>query len=311
MCDPTYPVFRFGYVLRAEPSMSPADAVEVATRLYDERARLVDGLVSRLQALGGVSDVQPDQRPNAVRVRSVPALTIDFPPIDFAWLGHQMEFRPCITACSSVRKAKIWVRYNLRKTQTRMATVASFYDWVQTVNEPLQDFCLAFYNEQLKALGFESRMSRTYTIAIKMVSARNDEIKAELAREFSQLDPDEERAGEAYRLLMKELEGDCGVKPRRKELGDHTKLVGFRYLRKQDPNDDKIDILLKGPQTDSPGLVPPQGDDTFEALCIVDYDNDGLEIAGVAHETNPPMDFRRSAPHIVSGEISLEVANAY
>jgi hypothetical protein len=145
-----------------------------------------------------------------------------------------------------------------------------------------------------------------------MVSARNDAIKTELAREFGQpLEYNEDRAREAYDLLINELERDCGIKPRRKELGDHTKLVGFRYLRKQDPNDDNAKLRLDEAEAAAVGLVPAPGDDSFEALCIVDYDNDGLEIAGVAHEPNPPADFRRSAPHIVSGEISLEVANAY
>jgi hypothetical protein len=306
MCDPTHPVFRSGSILRAVPSLSASRAVEVGARLRDFHPELADRLMPLLLEQTDVSYCALADG-STIRVRLLPAVVVDFPSIEFVWRGNEMNFRTCFTACSGTRKAKIWTRYNFKMAQDRKKLVADFYHFVTRMDARVHSECLAFYNSQLTTLKSPSKLSSTYSVHIRMVSVKSAEIRDQLDRGFTRpLERDATR-DRAYELLMNELDGDCGLDLPRKNLDEHTRLVTFRYPRKADSETIEDISAPMGELVESPSIV----NENYEAICIVEYDNDKLNITGVAHELNPPNDFRRSAPHIVSGEISFEVGNSY
>lgn len=315
MCHPTYPVFRSASILKCDPPITSAITAEIGVALRDSSGPFTKDIIRLISSLRNVT--RAAEGGDALRVRLTPAVTIDFPPIEFTWRANDMEFRACFTVPSSAnRKAKVWTRYNFKSIQTDKKTVATFYGWVEEINSFVHDECLKFYNARLAALGLEPRLSKTYDIVIRMVSAANAEIKSELDREFAQPHSSKTIASRAYELLIDEVGRDSGLPIPRKELSERTRLVGFRYPRNRLLEPAPIGSSIRGEADDKVSPVPvvqspPLAEDNFEALCLVDYNQNSLDITGVAHEVIPPKDFRRSAPHVVTGEISFEVGNAY
>jgi hypothetical protein len=311
MCDKNYPVVRTGSILRASRTLSADEAVVVAEHLYDQRDELTAACIAILQSMSTeartISDIWSSTNADAVRIRTMPALTIDYSPINFRWDGNPMEFRACATVCSGARRAKLWTRYNLTEKQENKHAVKAAFDWVESVNEALHKRCIEFYNAQLAKIAPPVFVEPTYEILIKLMSVKNPELKEELEREFTQVtgrSPDAAR--QAHDLLIRTIEEDCGLTLPNKEIGERTLLVGFRY-----PRHPRLSEVGTEPAVEQLLTSPPLAEEDFGALCIVDYDKNGLRITGVAHEENPPTNYLRSAPHVISGEMSFEVGNAY
>jgi hypothetical protein len=305
MCDPTYPTFRSASILKARPGLNAAQAVLAGQGLSNADSELSHAMVRKISTLPKVARARPSSGGWELRARISPAVTIDFRPIEFDWSDTPIQFRACMTTSIGDRKAKIWTRYNFVNVETHKETVASFFHWVEEHNASVQDECVDFYNNQLKKVGIEAELTRTYMITIKMISTANPKIRADLERELTGSYEDEpEESEKVYAILAKELREDCGF-----ELpvpdGKNTRLVGFRYPRRSQQ-------LQDSDKADLPNVpAPPITDESFEALCLVQHDENGLHITGIAHEPTPPDDFRNSAPHVVSGEISFEIGNAY
>lgn len=305
MCDPTYPVVRTGSILKASRVLSASAAVQTAEWLFSKQADLTGALIAALGRIPDVDKIVPVEDDEAIRVRVVPALTIDFRPIGFAWKGESMELRPCLTVCSGKRRAKLWIRYNFKDIQEDKRVVAPFFKWVEEWNTQLHDICIDFYNRVLSEGHRKVQLERTYSISIKLLSVQNPALKDELDREFLQIQSrSPQQASNAYDLLVNTIENDCGLTLANKELDGDTLLVGFRYPRTRIEGDAPASL----PQLQD---SPPLAGEDFGALCIVDHDVDHLRITGVAHEARPPKSYRRSATHIISGEISGEVGNVY
>jgi hypothetical protein len=47
------------------------------------------------------------------------------------------------------------------------------------------------------------------------------------------------------------------------------------------------------------------------AVCIIDANDKNTDVIGLVFESKRAKDFRRNGPHIVSGELSFELGNAF
>jgi len=305
MCSPTYPVFRSGKVLRAERDIDPDTAVSVAKLLRD--AHIKTGELFRKVILAQGSDFElvkskpgPDEAAWP-RTRLFPAVTLDFPPCEFVWHKvHKVavEFRVCITVCVDGKRAKIWTRYNCIDVQKNAEVIREFYDAMEKIDDPLQEEYARFYNEIL--MQFKNKLDWEYDIRIRMLSTKDQHVRA-LTESSPPTDPANDAVGGAPAGDVSEILGiiarEFAIELPPNPESATRKLVTFNYPR-NDPDAGKKDGV-------------PAADEDFNAVGVVDIDDKGISIVGLAYEEKPPSNFRRSAPHVISGEISYQVGNSY
>jgi hypothetical protein len=320
VCSPTHPVFRAGLILRAAREIAAGEAVQIAEALRGGQEEITQAFAAILASAGrefsGIASGQESAQSLIPRVRLFPALTVDFLPLSFYWRDNLVEFRPCMTVCVGGKRAKIWTRYNFQLIQSKTDQVSEFFSVVRMLNQNVQTALLELYNKKLAS--YKNSLEKEYQILIRMLSTNNEEVRDLAAASFAsnlsivpdseqskvgRFDSSSEKHEEVLKILCNEF-GDSIEPPASPDLPKQSQeLFAFTYPS----NSARSEQSEESGESERKAL--PVSD--FNAISVINISDDKTEIIGLAYEQQPPENFRRSATHIISGEISFELGNAY
>jgi hypothetical protein len=218
-----------------------------------------------------------------------------------------------MTVCVGGKRAKIWTRYNLQRVLSKTEVVTKFFSEIRVLNGQIQAALLEIYNKKLSV--FQNSLTKEYQILIRMLSTNDKSVRELAAGAFasdasivpdsgqpkaSRFDPAPEKRDEVLSIICREF-GDSGEpKSGSGRPKPSQKFVAFAYPSNSSRSEESAE----------PERQALPGSD-FNAISVVNISHEGTEIIGLAYEQQPPENFRRSATHIVSGEISVELGSAY
>jgi hypothetical protein len=302
MPDVIYPIFRTGTVLKTENETSGARAVDIGRMLIESSESFTKNLIKKATATALISRVEMATSCYEPRVRSHPAIVIDFPPISMYWRGHKIEFRACMTSLVGPRKAKVWSRFNFAEKHVAENILADFYYEMICGDETLHTFCEVSYAEMVSKK-FGMPLENMYEILIQMASSEDSEL-CEMSTYSWPIENVELRKNlekKINNIMLRNF--DFNFAPDDASADRHYNLSSYALMdRKPFPGQPE------SPNTISKALT----DVSVPCISVTDIEKNRSTVWGIVYDNDPPRDdFHHSASHAVSGEISFILGNLY
>jgi hypothetical protein len=312
MCEPTYPIFRCGSILRADKPAIAQTTVDLGRKLEASSEDFTSAFLrflSKTMKLGKVERT-PVTSGSSTRVRVHPVIIVDFPPVRFKFDGLKVDARVCMTTWTGERKAKIWTRYSVVDLQSDKKTVARFFAHARKAAPLVQTFVEEYYSALIQS-AFSIKVEKIFEIYIRMVSTPNRRILRAVDDDQSPSRPMSKAKllATAVRVLQSEFGLDLGIPQEQTQ-----RLVkSFQYPLNSmlaisekagvEPTTESLERLLT--------LSIPEYDDNVQGLYIVDLNKTEAEVYGIAYEEFAPKAFTNAASQIASAELSYQLGGVY